>query len=193
MRVLAIDAGFTLGWGAVGGGREPSSGSTSLRGSSRQLGIAGRHCDEVVRQLILKERPAALAFASPFVGQVWMPGKTPNQKGRFQPISPDNIRPLMSFLTIVEMVCDELKIRCVELDEPECRRAFMTAVPRKSKEIKLAVQRACRQRGWPFRDEHAADALCVASRALELLAPQSAHETTPLFQPGKKPRKSGEN
>lgn len=172
MRVLAFDAGFTMGYGALGNGKPPSSGSRRLRGTARTLGIAGRHCDEVVRQVILAERPEVIAFASPFVG---------SRKGA--PVQPDSIRPLMSFLTIIEMVCDELRIRCVELDEPECRRAFMTAVPRKSAQIKLAVMRSCRQRGWPFPDEHAADALCVAARALEIVDPTAAHETTPLFIP----------
>lgn len=176
MRVLAFDPGFTLGYGALGGGDEPRSGSRPLRGSPGKMGIAGRHCDEIVRQLILRERPAAIAFASPFVGQVW-----DAKHKRFRPIQPDSIRPLMSFLTIIEMVCDELKIRCVELSESECRRAFMNNVPRKSKEIKLAVQRACFLRAWPCMDEHAGDALCVASRALEILDPNVSHETTPLF------------
>lgn len=170
MRVLAIDGGLTLGFGALGGGKEPTSGSRRLRGDARHLGIAGRHCDEVIRQLILAERPQVIAFAAPFVG---------SKKGK--PIQPDSIRPLMSFLTIVEMVCDELKIRCIELDEPECRRAFMTAVPRKSEDIKAAVMRACRQRGWPCTDNHAGDALCVAARALEIVAPDASHEMTPLF------------
>lgn len=193
MRVLAIDAGFTIGFGALGGGRLATSGSRRVRGTARQMGVAGRHCDEIVRQLILQERPGVVAFAAPFVGQIYDP-----KRKRFIPIQPDSIRPLMSFLTVIEMVCDELKIRCIELDEPAARRAFMTAVPRKSKQIKLAVQKACRQRGWPFPDEHAADALCIASHALELVEPESAHLTTPLFSsPQKKPRrrraeKSGE-
>lgn len=186
MRILAIDAGFRTGYGALGNGIEPRSGSRPIRGGARQMGIAGRDFDGVVRQLILKERPAVVAFASPFVGQTWTkPTFINGQKvwGKASPIPPDSIRPLMSFLTIVEMICDELRIRCVEVDEPECRRAFLTSVPRKSADIKIAVMRGCRLRGWPAMDDHAADALCVASRVLEILSPRSAHETTPLFQP----------
>jgi hypothetical protein len=182
--VLAIDAGFTLGYGAIGGGKPVTSGSIQLRGTARQMGVAGRDCDDIVRSLILAERPDVIAFASPFVGQTFSkPIIVNGQKiwGKGAPIPPDNIRPLMSFLTIIEMVCDELRIRCVEISESEARRAFMTAVPRKSKDIKLAVMRACRLRGWPFNSNHAADALCVASRALEILEPKTAHQTTPLF------------
>lgn len=186
MRVLALDAGFRTGYGALGDGIEPRSGSRPIRGNARQMGIAGRDFDGVVRQLILKERPAVVCFASPFVGQIWAkPTFINGQKvwGKSSPIPPDSIRPLMSFLTIIEMVCDELHIRCVEVDEPECRRAFLTKVPRKSADIKIAVMRACRLRGWPAMDNHAADALCVASRVLEILEPSRSHEMTPLFQP----------
>jgi len=177
-RVLAFDAGMNFGFGALGGDKPISSGSRRLRGDARHLGIAGRHCDEVVRQLILAERPDVIAFASPFVG---------SRGGR--PVQPDSIRPLMGFLMLVECICEELRIRCIELDEPECRRAFLTKVPRKSKDIKAAIISACRQRGWPSVDDHSCDALCVASRALEIVEPGASHETTPLFTTVKPTRK----
>ena len=180
MRALAFDAGFTIGYGALGGGKSPSAGSRQVRGSARLLGIAGRHCDQIVREVILKERPGVVGFAVPFVGQTFDP-----KTKRWRPIQPDSIRPLMSFCTIIEMVCDELRIRCRELDESECRRAFMTAVPRKSKEIKKAVNRAVLLRHWPSIDEHSDDALCVAARLLEIECPDESHEMTPLFsKPG---------
>lgn len=126
--------------------------------------------------MILRERPGVVGFAIPFVGQ-----RFDKKSRRFIPIQPDAIRPLMSFMTIVEMVCDELKIRCVEVSEQEARRAFLVHVPTGSKPQKIAVQRGCRERLWPFGNEHAADALCVAARVLELIEPNAAHEATPLF------------
>lgn len=168
-KVLAIDAGWQCGYAALGGGKV-TSGSRSISGTPRTMGKAGRHFDEVFRQLLLAERPQVVAFAVPFVG---------SRGGR--PVPPDSIRPLMSFLTIIEMVCDELRIRCVELDEGRCRKAFLTAVPKKSAAIKKAIMRGCRQRGWPFKDSHSADALCVASYALECVDRDTAHKTTPLF------------
>lgn len=193
MRVLAIDPGLTLGFAALGDGRPPCSGSRALRGNSRRLGVSGRHCDEILRQLILQERPKVIVFATPFVGQ--RRGKPVRIQGKLYwpdaaPVQPDSIRPLMSFMTIVEMVCDELKIRCVELDESEARRAFLGKVPKKSADIKEAVMAGCRSRGWPCTDDHAGDALCVASRALEILAPDASHEVTQLFSgPVRKPAK----
>lgn len=169
-RVLAIDAGMTCGFGAVGGGRGPVSGSQKLQGGARDLGVAGVHFEDWLGSLILQESPDLLAFAAPFVGQL-----------RGRPVSPDAIRPLMSFLTLFEMAGIKRGIRCVEVDEPEARRAFLTAVPRKSKAIKIAVQRACFSRGWPCRDSHAGDALCVAAFALEVEHPDESHKMTPLF------------
>lgn len=177
MRVLALDAGMNLGWGALGGGRDVAAGSRRLDGNSTEMGRVMRSADGHVRAIILAQKPDLIGFAAPFVGQTWDPVRK-----RFNPISPQNIRPLFGVLAKIEEVCAELRIRCVEIDEPECRRAFLTAVPRKSRDIKLAVQRACRLRGWPAHDDHAADALCVASRLLEVFAPDQAHEMTPLFQ-----------
>lgn len=170
MRVLALDPGLTFGFGAVGGALPVSSGSHRLDGNARELGLAGVHFEKLIAGIITQETPDLLAYAAPFVG---------SNKGR--PVMPDQIRPLMSFITIFEMIGAKRGIRCVEVDEPEARRAFLTAVPRKSKAIKLAVQRACFARGWPCRDSHAGDALCVAAWALECEAPEKSHETTPLF------------
>lgn len=182
-RVLAIDAGLTFGYGAVGGG-PVRSGSHRLRGGTGELGITGRHFDELFRQLLLRERPTVVCFASPFIGtigpkpifkdgqRIWTPGRG---------IDPRALRPLMGMIFLVDMICEELRIRCVEVDEPDARRAFLTKVPRKSKDIKAAVMRACDLRGWPNTDNHAADALCVASFVLEKVEPGSAHKLTPLF------------
>jgi hypothetical protein len=162
MRVLAIDAGMTMGFAALGDGKPPISGSRMLKGGPRAMGVAGRHCDAELRALILQERPAAIVFATPFVGMI--NGKNTKGFATRMAVQPDSIRPL-----------------CIEVDEPEARRAFLTAVPRKSKDIKIAVQRACFLRGWPCKDDHAGDALCIASWALEILDPEHSHETTPLF------------
>lgn len=158
-----------MGWAALGDG-EIVSGSRQLRGGARLMGQVMRHADQIIRELILAQRPTVLAFASPFVG---------SRGGR--PIPPDSIRPLMSILSKLEEIGDELKLRVVEVDEPEARRAFMTGVPRKSKDIKLAVMAACRLRGWPAHDNHSADALCVAAWALECEDRSTSHMTTPLF------------
>lgn len=170
MRILAFDPGMNFGYGGIGGHLGVQSGSRRLRGGASQMGITMRHADQVIRELILSQRPQVLAFASPFIGM---------RGGR--PIQPDAIRPLMGLMAKIEEIAEELKIRCIELSEPECRRAFLNNVPRKSADIKKAVMRACRERGWPCMDDHSADALCVASRALEIIAPDTAHEITPLF------------
>lgn len=177
IRVVAFDAGLNLGYAALGGDVAVASGSYRLGGGARDMGTTMRNADRRIREVIGRERPGLIAFAAPFVGQVRV-------KGKLQPINPDNIRPLFGVLAKIEEVGAELRIACIELDEPECRRAFMTGVPRKSKDIKAAVIKACRQRGWPCTDEHAADALCVGAWALELRVPKSSHQTTPLFQAG---------
>lgn len=178
VRVLAIDPGMTTGFAALGGGRKPSAGSRKMPGGAGEMGKIMRYADRTIRELILAERPHVIALATIFIG---------SRGGR--PIQPDAISPLMGVHFKAQEIADELGLRCVEISESECRRAFLTAVPKKSAEIKKAVMRACRLRGWPFPDEHAADSYCVASRALEILEPETAHETTPLFAVAPKGRR----
>lgn len=191
-RVLAFDAGMNLGWGALGGG-VAASGCRRLRGGPRQMGATAADCASAVRRLLEEQDPQVVCFASPFVGatkgkpKTFIKGK-PVWGSGFAAVPPDKIRPLFGCLTVIEMVVEEWniahpagKIRCVEVPEPEARRAFLTAVPRKSKDIKIAVLRACRLRGWMVATDHAADALCVASYVLEWVDRDRSHLTTPLF------------
>lgn len=184
MRVLAFDAGMNFGWAALGGGKEPAAGSRRLNGGSAAMGVCARHADSTIRQLILQERPTILAFATPFVGvlaprEIMVGGQ--KKFTRFAAVPPQALRVLMGLTTVVEMIADELKIRCIELAESDARKALLGTVPRKSADIKEAIVRAFKQMGYPCCDHHAGDALCVASFALDCLAPTPAHERTPLF------------
>lgn len=182
---MPIDVGMTCGFGVLGEGfSKPVSGTFKLRGGSREMGITGRHFDQTLRELNCKYRPTVMCFASPFVGQIFgKPTFINGQKvwGKAAPVRPDVLRPMMGMMTIIEMICQELRLRCIEVEEPDARRAFMGGVPRKSKDIKAAVQRACDLRHWDYDSPHAADALCVGSFVLEQLNPGAAHRMTPLF------------
>lgn len=184
-----IDCGFHTGFAALGGGKVIASGSRDIRGNSQSLGVAGRHFDSVVRELILAHGPIdVIAFATPFVGHIHLPPLVINGKKVWRPavpIQPNSIRPLMGFTMVIEMIAAELHIsRCVEWQES--RAHFLTKVQRKSKDIKAAVMQACLDRGWPCKDNHAGDALCIGAYTLERLGePLRAHETTPLFATAK--------
>jgi len=141
-----------------------------LPGGPRDMGRTGRAFDGKVRELILRERPHMIGFAKPFVGM----------KGGLA-VNPDSIRPLFGLMTVLEMIADELKFPCREAFESDARKAFLGNVPSKSADIKKAVRAACVMRGWPARDHHAADALCVASHILSCIEPASAATLTPLF------------
>lgn len=180
MRVLAIDAGFHMGFCAMGDGLSVRAGSRLIRAGS--LGSAGRRCDEILRELIFEHRPQVLAIAKPFVSNVHR--KNPRTgKSELVPVNPDSLMPLMLFTGIVHMVADELRIPCPNnVVESEARGAFLEVVPRKSKDIETALIQGCRDRGWPCCDGHAASASCIAAFVLSELEPARAHETTPLFQ-----------
>jgi hypothetical protein len=177
---------MNLGWGAVGGGRKIAAGSVRLRGGPLDMGATGEHCREIVLCKITDEQPDLIAFATPFIGMV-RPKAFIARGGKlfqpsFQAIAPDNIRPLFGCLTVIEMTARDMAIRCQEFEEGEARRAFMGNVPRKSKDIKAAVLRACTQRHWHAPDHHAADALCIATHAWEHHNQDQSHRTTPMFR-----------
>jgi hypothetical protein len=171
MRVLAIDAGMTLGYAAVGDQRPVISGSRRLRGGPRRMGETAQHCQDVLQMLLDQEAPDLVAFASPFVGRTFGGA----------PIPPDNIRPLFGCLTVIEMTCRQMGIACCEIEEGSARRVLLGSIPRGTKNIKAAIIRACKQRGWPCTDDHAGDALCVASFVWECKHRDQAYRTTPLF------------
>ena len=184
MRVLGIDAGLTFGFGIVGHGFRTVSGSHRVKGDSTQLGTAGNDFKRILRVLINAHKPDVVAFAKPFIGStnarpVFIKGKQVWIKSN--PIPPHAIRGLMSFCTLVEMTAADLNMECYEVSEPDARKAFLGKTPRKSADIKLAVMAACRLRGWQVKDNHAADALCVASFVLDSLDLARAHRNTPLF------------
>lgn len=185
MRVLAFDSGMFFGWAAAGAGRKITSGSVRLRGSPLEMGTTGNHCKEIVLAKISDEQPDLIAFATPFIGMV-RPKAFIARGGKliqpsFQAIAPDNIRPLFGCLTVIEMTADDMGIRCQEFEESEARVALLGKgnTPRKSKDIKAAVMSACAR--WNPRDNHAADAICIAIHAWEHNNKTEAHRTTPLF------------
>lgn len=169
MKALGVDCGFDFGWGALEHGHLAESGTRRVEGTSTLLGKAVRSVDRIMRELIQAHRPTVVAFASPFIGRR---------------VTPVQLRPVMIFPAIVEAVCDELQIQCVEWSESKARLSFLGEgnVPHLSKKIKKAVMQACRDRDWPVMDDHAGDALCIAAYTLDRLCPDQAHQTQPLFQ-----------
>lgn len=156
--VLAFDLGSQLGYAFLADG-SPHAGSRQLKGSAVEIGRMGRHCEEVVREIILAWPPSLITFAAPFVGT----------RDRGRPVSPDTLGPLFATKTVIEMAADALGIACRQIDEGSARQAFLGKIPRGSAKIKAAVKEECRRRGWLFPDDHAADALCVAAYARSIL------------------------
>ena len=168
MRVLAIDAGFRTGYGLLGGGIDPLSGSLAIAGSSENLGQALEDFREKVATLIFDHAPHVVVIAAPFISRK---------------ATPQALRPLFAMYGEVERVAFVHATPCFEVDEPRARRALLGEfLPGKSKDIKAAIVQACHDRGWPCTDDHAGDALCVAAYALDRLTPELAHAQTPLFQ-----------
>jgi hypothetical protein len=170
MRILAVDCGFQYGYAVLERGYEPRSGSVRIEGSTgASWGKACRSFARKTYELIAEFRPTVVAHASPFCGT-----RTP----------PAAMQAIMTFPSLVDSVCDELGIRCVEWPEARARQAFLgkNNMPAGRKKLKAAIIQACRDRGWPCVDDHAGDALCIAAYTDARLNKATAHETTPLFE-----------
>ena len=179
MSVLAFDLGFRTGFAFVEADKIPISGSLPVAGSISDLGVAGRALDGIARTLILRHRPKVLAYSTPW----FMPGKS----------NLADLRHIIGFGMVLEMIADELRLQCFEVEETKARNDFMGYVPVGRKKIKNAVQAQCKYRGWPCKDEDAADATCIAVYMLAIHDPEEAHSLSPLFlaapKGGKKKRR----
>ena len=167
--VLGIDLGKQLGFGLVGRGR-PISGSHEICKKWAPLGENLLKLEARLHSLIVQHRPDVLATAIQFVN--------------LRQASTFNLVPIFGGFAVLNMLAAAIGLPLEFTFEGAARRAFLGTgmVPKTSPKIKAAVIRACQQRGWPATDEHAADALCVASWAHGRLVPGRSYETTPLFQ-----------
>lgn len=168
-RVLGIDLGKNLGWAVVGQGA-PRFGTIQVVSQWSPLGDCLLVLEERLHKLILQHRPDILATAIQFVN--------PKQA------TPINLIPMFSGFGILNMMAASMKLPIQMIFEGDARAAFLGRgnTPKGSANKKAAVMRACEERGWMVKTDHEADALCVASAALERTDPRRAHETTPLFQ-----------
>ncbi len=167
--VLGIDLGKHLGFGLVGRGK-PVSGTFEICQRWAPLGPNLLKLEERLHGLIVQHKPDILATAIQFVN--------------LRQATTLNLVPIFGGFAVLNMLAAATGLPLEFTYEGSARGAFIGAgmVPKGSAKIKEAVIRACRDRGWPATDEHAADALCVASWALGKAVPGRAYETTPLFQ-----------
>lgn len=174
LRVLSIDIGKQLGFGLLGPGVTVRSGSLEILQSWHPLGAAALTFENRVGGLIDQHQPTHLAVARPFVRRF---------RGKMID-TPDNLVPMFgAFMVLHRLAAVRGLPPPLVMQESDARSHLVgkNMMMAKSAAIKKAVMQACRDRGWPCRDDHAGDALCVAAAALEQLQPSRAHQTTPLF------------
>lgn len=172
--VLALDIGKNLGFGLLGNvSSEVKSGSLEILKTWHPLGTAALTFETRVCALIDKFKPTHLAVARPFVRY---------SRGRMID-TPDNLVPMFGAFMLLHRIAAARGLPLLVEQESQARSHLVgkNMLMAKSEAVKLAVIQACRDRGWPCRDDHAGDALCIAAAALERLQPKRAHQTTPLF------------
>lgn len=174
VRLLAIDIGKQMGFGLIGPGVETRSGSREILKTWHPLGDAALVFEAKVGELIDLHCPTHMAVARPFVRRF---------RGKMID-TPDNLVPMFgAFMVLHRLAAVRGLPPPLVIQESDARSHLVgkNMLAAKSAVIKEAVIRACRDRGWPVCDDHAADALCIAAAALERLQPRRAHQTTPLF------------
>lgn len=177
MRIMALDLGFTCGYGVLGRNNYVRSGSHAVKGSSIEMGEAFRSLRAIILKLAQEHKPTKIVAAYPFIGRK---------------ITPTQLRPIMGFDCKAQEVADELGVPFEHVYESDARGAFLGEgmVPRTSKFVKLAVHAECVSRRWPACDGHASDALCIAALVLDRDNAAGAAERTPLFRNAPKRRKA---
>lgn len=179
MRVMVIDTGFSLGFGVLGRNNYVRSGTHRLEGSWCQMGLAFRTMTTTVTRLVEMHKPEVIGACRPFVSMQRDP-----KSNKFI-VNHQNLIPIMGFYAKLQEIADELKLPFHDIYESDARKAFLSPapVPRKSKDIKTAINAACEARGWPANYDHASDALCAADFLLAKLDPKAVGiaERTPLF------------
>lgn len=138
-----------------------------------------------IQALIDAYKPTHLACARPFV-RLDVP--EPDPADRENPYrkyndTTQNLVPMFGGFVVLHMVGARNCIPVVVIDESSARSLLLGEgnCPRASLAAKLAVNQACRDRGWASDSLDATDALCIGAAALEQLEPAVAHQTTPLF------------
>lgn len=177
-RVLAFDLGKRLGFGLLGGA-SVLSGSHDIVPRWSPLGASLLKLEDRLADLITAHQPQAIACATPFVRL----DRDEDDPARKYNDTTQNLVPMFACYGALHMVAAAMGVLLKAVNEQDAREKFLGAgnVPSGSFKLKTAVQQECRNRGWPATDDHAADALCVASAAVELLDPELSYEVTPLF------------
>lgn len=173
VRLLAIDIGKQLGFGLLAPD-EVRSGSLEIIQTWHPLGATSLIFEARVGGLIDQHRPTHMAVARPFVRR---------GRGGVMIDTPDNLVPMFGAFVLLHRLAQVRQLPLMVEQESDARSHLVgkNMMMAKSEAIKKAVIQACRDRGWPCRDDHAGDALCIAAAALERLQPKKAHQTTPLF------------
>jgi hypothetical protein len=166
LRVLAFDLGLNVGWALIEAGQRPVVGGFKIPYRAYQLGEIAIFFEARAAEIIGKKSPKVIARATRFI----------NEKS-----NPLAIGPYYGLSMVLDAMAVRRRLRDVEIEESDARKAFLSTTPRKSKDIKAAVKRECEAREWPADDEHACDAIVVGLHVLNILEPGRGHETTPLF------------
>lgn len=165
MRIAAFDLGMNCGFGVLG--RDYCrSGTYRLGGGSSEMGVTFRSLVGVVNRVVTAHKPQVLTAVEPHIGRE---------------ANPINLKMIFGLFCRLQEVALDLELPFhAGVIESDARKAFLGKVPRRSKEIKIAVVHGCRIRGWPATDDHAADALCTADFVLAQLDKGSGWNRTPL-------------
>lgn len=172
MRILGLDLGRFTGFGLLGPG-VVRSGSHEILKTWSPYPAAILIFEARLQGIIDKHKPDILATARPFVRY---------GRGGKMIDTTQNLIPMFGAFAILNRLAGTNGLPLDVIQESEARHVMLGKfMPRKSADIKLAILKACAQRGWRATDDHAADALCIAAAALEAREPGQAHQTTPLF------------
>lgn len=171
-RTLALDIASSTGWAYGVPGEVPRAGTIRFAPPGSSPGAVGRGMMRWFADFTKVFPTDRIFFEAPF---------DPRKMGMRTNMQTSRI--LLGLVFLIETLGQAKGIYDIsETEVADVRKHFIGCNPPGDKG-KAAVQARCRQLGWEFDSEDAADALAVWSYACAIVAPKTAIATTPLFQP----------
>jgi hypothetical protein len=149
MRVLAFDLATTTGWASGQIGGQPVSGSKRLAPPGSDHDLVFANMLRFAKELIEVEQPDRVVFEAPIASMIR--GKT----------TIHTVELLIGLPAVLQATTNLLGVSVRQASISEVRSHFIGTHRLKSDEAKAAVMARCRQLGWTFVDNNAADALAL--------------------------------
>jgi hypothetical protein len=161
VRVLALDCSSSVGFALFGSPTaRPTLGTWHMptRFALDDFGARFGAMRDWLSPFVATARPDVLAFEAPITWVITDRSGAPNS-------SAGQVRLLVGLVAVVELVANDMAVRCIEVAVHDAKRRLAASSRAKKRDMAAAAVRA----GYAIADHHQADAVAVALVAYDHL------------------------